>query len=173
MGGYTPQYYALNALTERYADRPFKILGFPCNQFLRQEPGANASEIYSVLRHVRPGDNFVPNFEMFAKSDVNGKDQNPIYEFLKSRCLQSGPNSRPPTSSTMSPTTKMTFGGILKSSWRTTRVNQCVAMTNHLIHLSLFQILTFFWASVSWTLQSKPSLIKNLSLQKSLFSPAS
>ena len=34
--GYTPQYYALNALTERYADQPFKILGFPCNQFLRQ-----------------------------------------------------------------------------------------------------------------------------------------
>ena len=31
-----PQYYALNALTERYADKPFKILGFPCNQFLRQ-----------------------------------------------------------------------------------------------------------------------------------------
>jgi len=61
-------------------------LGFPCNQFLRQEPGANASEIYSVLKHVRPGDDFVPNFEMFAKSDVNGKDQNPIYEFLKSRC---------------------------------------------------------------------------------------
>ena len=34
--GYTPQYYALNALTEQYADKPFKILGFPCNQFLRQ-----------------------------------------------------------------------------------------------------------------------------------------
>ena len=34
--GYTPQYYSLNALTEKYADRPFKILGFPCNQFLRQ-----------------------------------------------------------------------------------------------------------------------------------------
>lgn len=34
--GYTPQYYALNALTERFADKPFKILGFPCNQFLRQ-----------------------------------------------------------------------------------------------------------------------------------------
>ena len=51
-----------------------------------QEPGANASEIYSVLRHVRPGDNFKPNFEMFAKSDVNGENQNPIYEFLKSRC---------------------------------------------------------------------------------------
>ena len=39
-----------------------------------------------MLKHVRPGDDFVPNFEMFAKSDVNGKDQNPIYEFLKSRC---------------------------------------------------------------------------------------
>ena len=34
--GHTPQYYTLNALTEKYADRPFKILGFPCNQFLRQ-----------------------------------------------------------------------------------------------------------------------------------------
>merc|ERR1719234_2121910 len=60
----------------------------------------------------------------------------------------------------------MTFGGILKSFWGTTRVNQCVAMTNHLIHLSLFQILTFFWASASWTLQSKPSLIENQSLKK-------
>jgi len=76
----------LNALTEKYADKPFKILGFPCNQFLRQEPGANASEIFSVLKHVRPGDGFVPNFEMFAKSDVNGKNQNPIYKWLKSRC---------------------------------------------------------------------------------------
>jgi len=84
--GYTPQYYALNALTEQYSNKPFKILGFPCNQFLRQEPGANASEIFSVLRHVRPGDDFVPNFEMFAKSDVNGKNENPIYTFLKSRC---------------------------------------------------------------------------------------
>jgi len=84
--GYTPQYYSLNALSEKYADQPFKILGFPCNQFLRQEPGANASEIFAVLKHVRPGDGFVPNFEMFAKSDVNGKDENPIYTFLKSRC---------------------------------------------------------------------------------------
>merc|ERR1711988_205084 len=84
--GYTPQYYSLNALTEKYADRPFKILGFPCNQFLRQEPGANASEIYAVLKHVRPGDGFIPNFEMFAKSDVNGENENPIYTFLKSKC---------------------------------------------------------------------------------------
>jgi len=71
---------------DKYADKPFKVLGFPCNQFLRQEPGANASEIFAVLQHVRPGDGFVPNFEMFAKSDVNGKNENPIYTFLKSRC---------------------------------------------------------------------------------------
>jgi len=84
--GYTPQYYSLNALTEKYADKPFQILGFPCNQFLRQEPGANASEIYAVLKYIRPGDGFVPNFDMFAKTDVNGKNQNPIYTFLKNRC---------------------------------------------------------------------------------------
>merc|ERR1712198_124537 len=84
--GYTPQYYSLNALTEMYADKPFKILGFPCNQFLRQEPGANASEIYAVLKYIRPGDGFVPNFDMFAKTEVNGKNENSIYTFLKSRC---------------------------------------------------------------------------------------
>jgi len=89
--GYTPQYITLNALTEKYAGKPFKILGFPCNQFLRQEPGANASEIFAVIKHVRPGDGFIPNFEMFAKSDVNGKNENPIYTFLKSRC----PSVRP------------------------------------------------------------------------------
>ena len=87
-----PQYLSLNALTERYADKPFKIIGFPCNQFLRQvreteidvqikisirilkniqEPGANASEIFASLKHVRPGHGFVPNFEMFAKTDVS------------------------------------------------------------------------------------------------------
>jgi len=39
-----------------------------------------------VLEHVRPGKGFIPNFDMFAKSDVNGAEQNPIYVFLKSRC---------------------------------------------------------------------------------------
>lgn len=71
---------------EKYAGQPFTVLGFPCNQFLRQEPGANASEIYSVLEHVRPGEGFVPTFPMFAKSDVNGEAENPIYTFLKAHC---------------------------------------------------------------------------------------
>ena len=44
-----------------------------------QEPGANASEI----KYVRPGDGFEPNFDMFAKTEVNGKTENPIYTFLK------------------------------------------------------------------------------------------
>merc|ERR1719233_1207380 len=43
-------------------------------------------------------------------------------------------------------------------------------MTNHLILLSLSQILTFFWASASWTLHPKPSLIENQSLQKKVSS---
>lgn len=66
-------------------------MGFPCNQFLRQEPGANASEIYATLKYIRPGDGFVPNFAMFAKTDVNGKSENPIYTFLKSRCASPRP----------------------------------------------------------------------------------
>jgi len=84
--GYTHQYYSFNALMDQYTDQPFKVLGFPCNQFLLQEPGANASEIYAVLKHVRPGQGFEPNFKMFAKSDVNGENENPVFTFLKSRC---------------------------------------------------------------------------------------
>jgi hypothetical protein len=55
------------------------------NFLLFQEPGANASEIYATLKYIRPGDGFVPNFPMFAKTDVNGKTENPIYTFLKVR----------------------------------------------------------------------------------------
>lgn len=84
--GFTPQYLALNALKERYENQPFEILGFPSNQFGLQEPGANASEILAVLKYIRPGDGFVPNFDMFAKSEVNGDNENPIYTFLKGGC---------------------------------------------------------------------------------------
>jgi len=76
----------LNALGEEYADQPFKVLGFPCAQFLNQEPGANASEILGTLKHIRPGDGFVPNFQQFAKTEVNGEEENPIYTFLKKSC---------------------------------------------------------------------------------------
>jgi len=76
----------LNALGEEYADKPFKVLGFPCAQFLNQEPGANASEILATLKYIRPGDGFVPNFQQFAKTKVNGEGENTIYTFLKKSC---------------------------------------------------------------------------------------
>lgn len=82
----TSHYLSLNALVEKYANYPFKVLGFPCNQFFNQEPGSNGTEILQGLQHVRPGNGFKPNFHMFAKTQVNGREQNPIYTFLKSRC---------------------------------------------------------------------------------------
>ncbi|KAF3815431.1 hypothetical protein GH733_016813 [Mirounga leonina] len=65
------------------------VLGFPCNQFGKQEPGKN-SEILSGLKHVRPGGGFVPNFQLFEKGDVNGEKEQKVFTFLKNSC--------PPTS---------------------------------------------------------------------------
>uniref|UniRef100_A0A668AS76 Glutathione peroxidase n=2 Tax=Myripristis murdjan TaxID=586833 RepID=A0A668AS76_9TELE len=61
------------------------ILGFPCNQFGKQEPGKN-HEILSSLKHVRPGNGFVPNFLLFERGDVNGENEQEIYTFLKNSC---------------------------------------------------------------------------------------
>ncbi|KAL0623412.1 Glutathione peroxidase 6 [Plecturocebus cupreus] len=65
------------------------VLGFPCNQFGKQEPGAN-SEILLGLKYVRPGSGFVPNFQLFEKGDVNGEKEQKVFTFLKNAC--------PPTS---------------------------------------------------------------------------
>uniref|UniRef100_A0A8C4LWV0 glutathione peroxidase n=1 Tax=Equus asinus asinus TaxID=83772 RepID=A0A8C4LWV0_EQUAS len=65
------------------------LLGFPCNQFGKQEPGKN-SEILSGLKYVRPGGGFVPNFQLFEKGDVNGEKEQKVFTFLKNSC--------PPTS---------------------------------------------------------------------------
>uniref|UniRef100_A0A3P8WFD6 Glutathione peroxidase n=2 Tax=Cynoglossus semilaevis TaxID=244447 RepID=A0A3P8WFD6_CYNSE len=61
------------------------ILGFPSNQFGKQEPGAK-QEILPGLKHVRPGNGFVPNFQLFEKCDVNGENEAEVYTFLKSSC---------------------------------------------------------------------------------------
>ncbi|KAK5865024.1 hypothetical protein PBY51_016220 [Eleginops maclovinus] len=61
------------------------IFGFPCNQFGKQEPGQK-HEILPGLKHVRPGNGFVPNFLMFEKGDVNGKDEQEVFTFLKKSC---------------------------------------------------------------------------------------
>ncbi|XP_008563593.1 PREDICTED: glutathione peroxidase 3, partial [Galeopterus variegatus] len=79
----------LNALQEELAPFGLVILGFPCNQFGKQEPGEN-SEILPTLRYVRPGGGFIPNFQLFEKGDVNGEKEQKFYTFLKNSC--------PPTS---------------------------------------------------------------------------
>ncbi len=75
--GFTGQYEGLEALYRKYKDRGFVILGFPCNQFLGQEPGDDAGiqQFCSV--------NFGVTFPVFAKIDVNGSNAAPIYKHLK------------------------------------------------------------------------------------------
>ena len=74
--GFTPQYAGLQALQERYSVRGFTVLGFPCNQFFRQEPGT-ADEIQKFC-----SDNYAVTFPMFAKLDVKGGHQHPLYAIL-------------------------------------------------------------------------------------------
>lgn len=75
--GFTPQYKGLEAVYEKYKDQGLEILGFPCNQFGKQEPGA-ADEIGAFCEK-----NYGVSFTMFDKIDVNGDDAHPLYEFLK------------------------------------------------------------------------------------------
>jgi glutathione peroxidase len=76
--GLTPQYEALQALHEQYADQGLAIVGVPCNQFGRQEPGTHA-EIAEFCRA-----NYGVEFDMLAKVDVNGEDACPLYRHLTS-----------------------------------------------------------------------------------------
>jgi glutathione peroxidase len=74
--GFTPQYAGLESLYERYSERGFTILGFPCNQFGRQEPGS-AEQIEEFCRI-----NYGVTFPMFSKIDVKGADQHPLFALL-------------------------------------------------------------------------------------------
>jgi glutathione peroxidase len=76
--GFTPQYAGLQALYERFGQRGFVVLGFPCNQFGRQEPGTNA-QIASFCET-----RFAVSFPMFARIEVNGAGTHPLFAFLKS-----------------------------------------------------------------------------------------
>ena len=75
--GLTPQYEGLQKLQDSYADRGFTVLGFPCNQFLEQEPGT-AEEIQEFCSV-----NYGVTFPMFAKIDVNGDNKDPLYAELE------------------------------------------------------------------------------------------
>ena len=74
--GLTPQYEGLEKLQRTYGDQGFTVLGFPCNQFLGQEPGSN--EEIATFCSVTYG----VTFPMFDKIDVNGDDQHPLYAEL-------------------------------------------------------------------------------------------
>jgi glutathione peroxidase len=74
--GFTPQYKGLQELYTRYADRGFRILAFPANDFGAQEPGSN-EEIKEFCEM-----NFGVTFDMFSKISVKGSDMHPLYAWL-------------------------------------------------------------------------------------------
>jgi glutathione peroxidase len=76
--GFTPQYAGLEELYRTYRDRGLVVLGFPCNQFMWQEPGDdNDIKSFCALK-------YNVTFPMFAKVDVNGRSAHPLYKHLKS-----------------------------------------------------------------------------------------
>ena len=77
--GFTGQYAGLEALHRQFADRPFQVLGFPCNQFGAQEPG-KAADIASFCSMT-----FGVDFPMFDKVEVNGPGRHPLYAWLTSQ----------------------------------------------------------------------------------------
>jgi glutathione peroxidase len=81
--GFTPQYDDLEKLYNTYKDKNFVIIGFPANNFLKQEPGTN-QEIEDFCRK-----NYGVTFPMMSKISVKGNDINPLYEWLTSETKSS------------------------------------------------------------------------------------
>ena len=75
--GFTPQYTGLHELYNKYKDKGLEILDFPCNQFLGQAPGTD-DEIHTFCTG-----RFGITFPQFSKINVNGKNESPLYTFLK------------------------------------------------------------------------------------------
>ena len=75
--GLTPQFTELEELNKKYKEKGLEILGFPCNQFAKQDSGSN-EEIHSFCQL-----NYGVSFNMFEKIEVNGKNAHPLYRFLK------------------------------------------------------------------------------------------
>jgi len=80
-----PKYTGFNAIIKSLDTPNFTVLGFPCNQFGNQEPGAN-DEILNTLQYVRPGSGFVPAFDLTQIVDVNGAFADPIWTALRGDC---------------------------------------------------------------------------------------
>ena len=77
--GFTPQFAGLQALHERYSDQGLVVIGFPCNQFGKQEPNDGAAIGEFCQR------NYGVEFLMIQKIDVNGEHAHPIFTWLKSQ----------------------------------------------------------------------------------------
>ncbi|MEO6698589.1 MAG: glutathione peroxidase [Paraperlucidibaca sp.] len=75
--GFTPQFTGLERIYQRFHDKGFVVLGFPCNQFLNQDPGSD-SEIAQFCSL-----DYGVTFPMFAKIDVNGPEAHPLFQHLK------------------------------------------------------------------------------------------
>lgn len=75
--GFAPQFRGLQALHDRYRERGFAVLGFPCAQFMRQELDDNA-KIADVCRL-----DYGVTFPLFARIDVNGPGAHPLFRYLK------------------------------------------------------------------------------------------
>jgi glutathione peroxidase len=75
--GFTPQYKGLEQVYQQFRDRGFEVLGFPCNQFGKQEPGTEA-EIGAFCEK-----NYGVTFPLFSKVDVNGENAHPLFKHLK------------------------------------------------------------------------------------------
>ena len=77
--GFTPQYEGIEKLYEQYHDQGLEVLDFPCNQFGHQAPGTD-EEITSFCQL-----HYDTQFPQFKKIDVNGKDEDPLYTYLKAQ----------------------------------------------------------------------------------------
>jgi len=77
--GFTPQYEGLQKLYDKYRDMGLEILDFPCNQFGHQAPGTEEEiQEFCTLK-------YKTTFPLFAKVDVNGKNEEPLFRYLKSQ----------------------------------------------------------------------------------------
>lgn len=77
--GFTPQYKALQELYDRYKERGFEVLDFPCDQFGHQAPGSEEEiQNYCTLK-------YKTTFRLFAKVEVNGANEEPLFGYLKSQ----------------------------------------------------------------------------------------
>ena len=75
--GFTPQYEGLQKLYDKYQEKGFEVLDFPCNQFGHQAPG-NDEEIHDFCQL-----RYKTSFPRFTKIDVNGKNADPLFKYLK------------------------------------------------------------------------------------------